>query len=127
MAESGDHDAYADGVEHLLGGELALAVERLTAIAATDPRVEPRLALGKAQLARGDAPAAAETFRTILSGERAPGRALRAYVLLLAARAAVAAGRAPDVEPIAAEAESLDPRLAPALRRLRDRSGEVRA
>lgn len=127
MAESDDRDAYAEGVEHLLKGELALAVERLTPVAAADPRIEPRLALGKAQLARGDAPAAADTFRTILSGERAPGRALRAYVLLLAARAAVAAGPTPEFETLAAEAEGLDSRLASALRRLRDGSPGARA
>jgi lipopolysaccharide biosynthesis regulator YciM len=119
MATSDHENAYPTGVDRLLAGSPEEAIRLLAPALASDTRFELRLALGKAQAARGDATAAAETFAAMLSGERAVGKSLRAYVLLLSARTAATRGLPLEVERLSLEAERLDARLAPAARRLR--------
>jgi tetratricopeptide (TPR) repeat protein len=113
--------AYRDGVDCLVQGEPEKAVERLEGALCDDSPFEVQLALGKAYLALGDGPKAAECFEAILTGARALGTSVRAYVNLLTAHAAAIQGRRADVGTAGAEVVRLDPRLASAANALRDK------
>jgi len=120
MPESEDREAYAGGVERLVSGDTAEAIRLLEPVCRDGSRFEARLALGKARLSRGEAAAAGDVFAEMLSGTRSVGAKLRAYVLLLSARAAADRGLGEDAARLAAEAVRSDPRLEPAARRIRE-------
>ena len=119
FGDPGAREAYREGVDSLVRGEPARAVERLEAALRDDSPVEVRLALGKAYLEQSDGAKAGAFLDEILSGERALGTSLRAYVKLLSARARALAGRPAEADAAAAEAARLDPRLGQAAAALR--------